>query len=36
MVATSPGGSLFDRLATLLEDEVPVALATVVEGPGVG
>ncbi|MDG2427394.1 MAG: XdhC family protein [Acidimicrobiales bacterium] len=27
---------LFDRLAGLLVDEVPVALATVVEGPGVG
>ena len=36
MVATSPGGSLFARLAARVDDEVPGALATVVEGPGVG
>ncbi len=28
------GGQLFDRLAELLADEVPVALATVIDGPG--
>ena len=28
-------GGVFDRLAELLVDEVPVALATIVEGAGV-
>lgn len=34
--AATTGGSLFDRFAQLLREEVPVALATVIEGPQVG
>jgi xanthine dehydrogenase accessory factor len=34
--AAATGGSLFDRFAQLLREEVPVALATVIEGPQVG
>ncbi len=33
---SDPGDGLFDRLASLLDDEVPCALATVVEGRGAG